>query len=79
MMVPVDGGLTLSQEGMSELVKRLQPSVLLPMHLRGNSIERFISMLGEGYDSRYLSGDDVAFSISTLPKRPTVFVPVSLN
>jgi hypothetical protein len=79
MMVPVDGGLTLSQEGMSELVKRLQPSVLLPMHLRGNSIERFISMLGDGYDSRYLSGNDVTFSIGTLPRRPTVFVPVSLN
>jgi hypothetical protein len=79
MMVPVDGGLTLSQEGMSELVKRLQPSVLLPMHLRGNSIERFVGMLGDGFDARYLNGDDVRFSLSTLPKRPTMFVPLNLN
>ena len=79
IMVPVDGGLTLSHAGMSELVKRLRPSVLLPMHLRGNSIQSFISMLGDGFAVDYLSGDSLKVSLDTLPKVPTVFVPVSLN
>jgi hypothetical protein len=79
VMVPVDGGLTLSHDGMSELVKRLQPSVLLPMHLRGNSVASFISMLGSGFASSYLAGDTLTVSIRDLPRVPTVFVPASLN
>jgi hypothetical protein len=79
IMVPVDGGLTLSHAGMSELVKRLRPSILLPMHLRGNSVQSFISMLGDGFAVDYLSGNSLKVSLNTLPKTPTVFVPASLN
>ncbi|MGL4405172.1 MAG: MBL fold metallo-hydrolase, partial [Notoacmeibacter sp.] len=79
IMVPVDGGMTLSHQGMSELVQRLRPSVLLPMHLRGNSVQSFISMLGEGFASEYLSGNSLTVSLDSLPKIPTVFVPASLN
>jgi Beta-lactamase superfamily domain len=79
IMVPVDGGLTLSHAGMSELVKRLRPSVLLPMHLRGNSVQSFITMLGSGFDTEYLSTDTLTISLNSLPKTPTVFVPASLN
>ena len=79
IMVPVDGGLTLSHAGMSELVNRLRPSVLLPMHLRGNSIQSFISMLGDGFQSEYLSGNSLTVSLNNLPKIPTVYVPASLN
>ena len=79
IMVPVDGGLTLSHAGMSELIKRLRPSMLLPMHLRGNSVQSFISMLGDGFAVDYLSGDSLKVSLNSLPKVPTVFVPASLN
>ena len=79
VMVPVDGGLTLSHAGMSELVQRLRPSVLLPMHLRGNSIQSFITMLGDGFSVDYLSGNSLTVSLTNLPKTPTVFVPASLN
>ena len=79
IMVPVDGGLTLSHAGMSELVKRLRPSILLPMHLRGNSVQSFVSMLGDGFAVDYLSENSLKVSLNTLPKTPTVFVPVSLN
>jgi L-ascorbate metabolism protein UlaG (beta-lactamase superfamily) len=34
VVVPVDAGLTLSHQGMSEIVKRLQSSLVLPMHRR---------------------------------------------
>jgi hypothetical protein len=79
IMVPVDGGLTLSHAGMSELVKRLSPSVLLPMHLRGNSVQSFISMLGDGFAAEYLNDNALRVSLNTLPDRPTVYVPVALN
>ena len=40
VMVPVDGGLTLSHEGMTEITRRLQSSIVLPMHRRGMTIGR---------------------------------------
>jgi L-ascorbate metabolism protein UlaG (beta-lactamase superfamily) len=79
IMVPVDGRNTLSQSAMSELMQRLRPSVILPMHLRGNSIQSFISLLGEGFETEYLSGNSLEMSLNTLPKVPTVFVPANLN
>ena len=79
VMAPVDGGLTMSHARMAELTERLRSSVLLPMHLRGNSINNFISMMGEDWATDFLDGDTVTFSVRTLPKRPTIFVPESLS
>ncbi len=79
VMAPVDGGLTMSHARMSELTERLRSSVLLPMHLRGNSINSFISMMGTDWDTTFLAGDTMTFSLSTLPKRPTIMVPQSLG
>jgi Beta-lactamase superfamily domain len=79
IMVPVDGRNTLSQTGMTELMQRLRPSVILPMHLRGNSIQNFISLLGNGFETEFLSGNSLQMSLNTLPKVPTLFVPVGLN
>jgi Beta-lactamase superfamily domain len=79
IMVPVDGRNTMTQSAMSELMQRLRPSVILPMHLRGNSIANFISLLGDGFETEYLSGNSMTMSLNALPKLPTVFVPVSLN
>jgi hypothetical protein len=79
IMVPVDGRNTMSQPAMSELMQRLRPSVILPMHLRGNSIQNFISLLGDGFETEYLSGNSLTVSLKNLPKVPTVFVPVGLN
>ncbi len=79
IMVPVDGRHTLSQSAMGELMKRLRPSVVLPMHLRGNTVQNFIDKLGAGFAVKYLDGDALAVSLGTLPKTPTVFVPKNLN
>ena len=79
VMVPVDGGLTLSHTGMAELMERLQPSVILPMHLRGRRIDQFIARLGETFAADFLPGNTLEVSLRTLPRRPTVFIPVGLN
>lgn len=74
VMVPVDGGLTLSHAGMSEIVKRLQSSLVLPMHRRFTGIEEFLSRVGEGFEIDQSDEDSVTVSLATLPRRPTILV-----
>lgn len=74
VMVPVDGGLTLSHEGMTEITRRLQSSIVLPMHRRGLTISRFISMMGDGFATDFRSENSFTVSLATLPRRPTILV-----
>lgn len=79
LMVPVDGGLTLSHAAMAEITTRLRSSIVLPMHLRGNRIDSFISRMGPDWDVDFLSGDKIEINVRNLPKRPTIMVPQSLR
>ncbi len=74
VMVPVDGGLTLSHEGMTEITRRLQSSIVLPMHRRGMAISRFIAMMGETFTTDFHDGRSFTVSLATLPRRPTILV-----
>ena len=79
VMVPIDGGLTLSLGPMTEIVERLRSSIILPMHARGwVTPADFIAMLGDGYDHVYLDGSTITVSLNDLPSRPTVMVPRGL-
>ncbi|MEP3276043.1 MAG: MBL fold metallo-hydrolase [Stappiaceae bacterium] len=79
VMVPIDGGLTLSLEGMSEIIRRLRSSVILPMHARGWATSaNFVSMLGETVDHKVLTSNTLVLSLNSLPARPTVIVPAGL-
>ena len=79
VMVPIDGGLTLSLGPMTEIVERLRSSIILPMHARGwVTPADFIAMLGDGYDHIYLDGSSITVSLNDLPSRPTVMVPRGL-
>ncbi len=79
LMVPVDGGLTLSHQAMADLTRRLRSSIVLPMHLRGNSISSFITRMGPDWDSIFLKGNTITVSVNSLPKQPTIMVPRSLG
>ena len=74
VMVPVDGGLTLSHEGMTEITRRLQSSIVLPMHRRGMAISSFIAMMGETFATDFRDGRSFTVSLATLPRRPTILV-----
>lgn len=78
LMVPVDGGLTMAHDGMAEITARLRSSVVLPMHLRGNAIDRFMSLMGPDWAVDVLDGDTVTVNVRDLPRRPTIMVPASL-
>lgn len=74
VMVPVDGGLTLSHEGMSEIVKRLRASIVLPMHRRFTPASEFIARVSGDFDIRYPASREITVSLKTLPSRPTIVV-----
>ena len=74
LMVPVDGGLTLNHDGMTEVVRRLRSSIILPMHRRGRPLSSFITMLGDGYAVETLAEPTMTISLRDLPSVPTVVV-----
>ena len=78
VMVPVDGGLTLSGKGMADIVNRLQSSIVLPMHRRFTDVETFLSNVKGLFDVRYAGSDTIKVSLRTLPRTPTILVPDGL-
>lgn len=79
VMVPVDGGLTLSLGGMATVANRLRSSIILPMHVRGWATPAdFITSLGEGFAHEFMTSRSLTVSLNTLPTTPTVMVPQGL-
>ena len=78
VMVPVDGGLTLSGKGMADIVNRLQSSIVLPMHRRFTDVDTFLSNVKGLFEVRYAGSDTIKVSLRTLPKTPTILVPEGL-
>ncbi|KQT88134.1 MBL fold metallo-hydrolase [Aurantimonas sp. Leaf443] len=71
VMVPVDGGMTMSQAGMGTIVERLQSRLVLPMHRFAGPIERFLEKL-PGFEVERRAERSLTVSARTLPRRPTV-------
>jgi L-ascorbate metabolism protein UlaG (beta-lactamase superfamily) len=73
VMVPVDGGLTLTHLSVRELLDRLRSSVVLPMHVRfAGALPQFLGHLGEGFAVETVREKKLVLSLFNLPKRPTV-------
>ncbi|MEF2551173.1 MBL fold metallo-hydrolase [Aurantimonas sp. A2-1-M11] len=73
LMVPVDGGMTMSQEGMGEIADRLRSSIVLPMHRFAGPIERFLDRM-PGFAVERRDTPSLTISVRTLPRTPTVIV-----
>lgn len=75
VMVPVDGGYTMSLEAMQQVVERLRSSVVIPMHwFSGNSLERFLAGMEGTFEVVRLDQPDIVLSLDRLPARPTIMV-----
>ncbi|MDZ7601117.1 MAG: MBL fold metallo-hydrolase [Hoeflea sp.] len=74
VMVPVDGGLTLSHDAMTGIARRLQSSILLPMHRRGAPISSFIDMMGDKFLVDYVNSDSFTVTARSLPRQPTIVI-----
>ena len=74
VMVPVDGGMTLSLPAMQEITRRLYSSMVLPMHRHATPIAEFTGAMGAAYAVEFRSGRSLTVSMRTLPSRPTIVV-----
>ncbi|HHZ09295.1 MAG TPA: MBL fold metallo-hydrolase [Rhizobiales bacterium] len=74
VMVPIDGGMTMSLQGMREITRRLHSSIVLPMHRHATPISEFTGAMGEAYAVDFRGSRSLAVSLRTLPSRPTVVV-----
>jgi len=74
LMVPIDGGLTMSLEHMTEITRRLSSSIVLPMHRNATPLSEFTSRMGDAFDLDFRNSPTIKVSLRTLPRRPTVVI-----
>ena len=75
VMVPVDGGYTMSTEAMAEVVSRLRASVVIPMHwFSGASLVTFLDEMEGQFQVVETGGPDLELSLQDLPGSPTIMV-----
>jgi len=74
LMVPIDGGMTLSVGAVSEIARRLFSSLILPMHRHSTPIGEFTASMGETFDVVFSGERSLTVSLRDLPRRPTILV-----
>ena len=74
VMVPIDGGMTLSIDAMTEITTRLYSSVVLPMHRNATPIGEFLGMMGEGFAVDFRDSPSFTVSLKSLPRQPTIVI-----
>ena len=74
VIVPIDGGMTLSIDAMTEITTRLYSSMILPMHRHSTPIGEFTAMMGDGFAVEFRDSRSLKVSLRSLPDRPTIVV-----
>jgi L-ascorbate metabolism protein UlaG (beta-lactamase superfamily) len=75
VLAPVDGGYTLDQEGMMEVLQQIKAPLVMPMHFFSNStLARFLSEASKYYAVEHHPSPNIVLSREDLPKTPTVRV-----
>ena len=74
-LVPVDGSYTLSKEQMIEVVRSIQPMIVVPMHFFTQStLNQFLELARERFPVEYAKSPSITLSRDRLPRRTTVMV-----
>lgn len=74
-LAPVDGGFTLGQQGMINVLKTLQPSLIIPMHFFGPStLNRFLAQAREHWPVEFANNPSLTLSRASLPASTKVLV-----
>jgi Beta-lactamase superfamily domain len=74
LMVPIDGGMTLSLPAMSEIATRLHSAIILPMHRHTTPIGEFTATMGGDFAVDFRDSRTLHVSVKSLPVRPTIVV-----
>jgi L-ascorbate metabolism protein UlaG (beta-lactamase superfamily) len=74
LMVPIDGTYTMSLDGISDIVRRLRASVVLPMHRFATPLEEFMRRIGQQFAIDVRTERTLKISRDLLPGTPTVII-----
>jgi len=74
LMVPIDGTYTMSLGGISDIVRRLRASVVLPMHRFMTPLDEFMRRIGQQFAIDVRTERTLRISRETLPGTPTVII-----
>lgn len=75
VMVPIDGTYTMSLDGVSEIVRRLRASVVLPMHRFATPLDEFMRLIGQQqFAIEQRSERTLKVSRDSLPTTSTVII-----
>lgn len=76
LLVPVDGGYTLAQRLMVEVIHQIRPAVVIPMHYFGlSTLESFLAVLADTYEVETRETAEIVLSRATLPHRRAIVLP----
>jgi L-ascorbate metabolism protein UlaG (beta-lactamase superfamily) len=75
VLVPVDGGYTMAQVNMLQVLKDLKARLVIPMHYFGpDTLARFIAKASGDFAVEYSETPQVTLSLDTLPEKPKILV-----
>ena len=75
VMVPVDGGYTMGQAEMLDVMRTLKARIVIPMHYFGPStLGRFIGNMGKDFRLEAAATPERIVSVDTLPDTPKLLV-----
>ncbi len=74
LMVPIDGTYTMSLDGISDIVRRLRASVVLPMHRFATPLDDFMRRIGQQFAIEVRTERTLQISRDLLPGTPTVII-----
>jgi L-ascorbate metabolism protein UlaG (beta-lactamase superfamily) len=75
VMVPVDGGYTMGQDEMLEVMRTIKARIVIPMHYFGpTTLNRFIATMGTDFQLELSSTQERIVSVDTLPDSPKLLV-----
>ena len=75
VLAPVDGSYTLGVGGMMDVISKIGPRIVVPMHFFNQStLERFLKVAGERFDIERIAGSSIDLAKPDLPRRPRVVV-----
>ncbi len=75
LMVPIDGAYTMGQGLIADVVKQIEPRIVLPMHYWGrHMLDRFLGHLGDSHDVVWPTSRTMDLTKAGLPVHPLVNV-----
>ena len=75
LLVPVDGGYTLAQELMTEIIEQIRPSLVVPMHyFSAHTLARFLALMERRWPVKHNETPTVILSRQMLPQKREILV-----